>query len=440
MVESEIAKLYEKLSLAGEDGAVHEMADEDQRDGEVEVELCLVGKVLSGKKVNRDAFKNLIEQLWSPFGRVEIHDVPIICMNRRTAKWMAEQIRWVIDLPFETKECWGKFLKVKVQIDISKPLKRWLRLKLDKYDNIVMVGLKYERLPEFCYVCGRIGHASKDCSDDEAKSEALKSDFTKYGSWMRASIPEIQKLRLDQQIEGNSKVQSRVLVERSGVKEVDMGKIGNGSLSSQAVEQTDTAKKPKEDVSGFHTNILAISSGLGSSQVHGLRLKGPSEEAQLNKKKNVVEGNESSGPGLKSACQLSPKQSIPRNWKRMAREKKVEFNPIQQPSLFRKLQTVSTKGKKNSKGNAYSSTSKSNFNIVGKRLSLGKFHNSVQTSSRDRGTLSSSLKRWDVKFGKRKLVIGSAVESSENKKSRFSDSVQEFNNLAESGSQARLEL
>ncbi|TXG61366.1 hypothetical protein EZV62_012729 [Acer yangbiense] len=457
MVESEIEKLYEKLSLADEDGAVHEMVEEDQRDEEVEVELCLVGKVLSGKKVNRDAFKNLIEQLWSPFGRVEvksvgvnifmfhfrkheewskiwqrgpwyfdksllvlekpegmgnisqlrfdkvelwiqIHDVPIICMNRRTAKWMAEQLGRVIDLLSETNEY-----------------------------NIVMVGLKYERLPEFCYVCGRIGHASKDCSDVEAKSEDLKSDFTKYGSWMRASIPERQKLRLDQQIEGNSKVPSGVMVERSGQKEVGLGKNGNGDLSLQAVEQTDIAKEKKEADSGSQKKKnLTTDSGLGSSQGNGLSLKGPSEEAQLNNKKNVVEGNESSGSGLKeieapvsklgpviklngpmeaneyikdmamvcssqSACPVFPKQSIPRNWKRMAREKKNELNPIQQPSLFRKLQTVNTKGKKNSKGNAYSST--------------------ISNSSRDRGTLASSLKHWDVKFGKRKLVIGSGVEN-----------------------------
>ncbi|TXG53061.1 hypothetical protein EZV62_022230 [Acer yangbiense] len=448
MVESEIAKLYGKLSLADEDGAIHEMAEEDQRDGEVEVELCLVGKILYGKKVNMDAFKNLIEQLWSQFGSVEvesvgvnifmfhcnnqeernriwqrgpwyfdkslivlekpegmgnisqlrfdkvklwiqIHDVPIICMNRRTAKWMAEQIGCVIDLPTETKDCWGKFLKVKVKIDISKPLKRWLRSKLDKSDNIMMVSLKYERLPEFCYVCGRIRHASKDCYDDEAKSNALKS---------------------------NSKVQSRVFKERSGVNEVGLEKVGNGSLISQVVGLTDSVREPKEDVIGTHTNILSTLSGLGSSQVHGLRLKGPSEETQLNKKKSVVKGKESSGPGLevKIAPDIflsSPKKSNTKNWKRLAREKKVEFNLNQQPSLFRNLQTVSTKGKKNSKENASLSTSKSIFNIAGKRSSLGKYQNSFQSSSKERGTLSSSLKRWDVKFGKRKLMIGSVVES-----------------------------
>ncbi|TXG72530.1 hypothetical protein EZV62_001109 [Acer yangbiense] len=297
MVELEIAKLYGKLSLADEDGVVHEKAEEDQRDGKVEVERCLVGKNLSGKKVNRDAFKNLIEQLWSQFGSVEvesvgvnifmfhfnnqeernriwqrgpwyfdkslivlekpegmgnisqqrfnkvelwiqIHDVPIICMNKRIAKWMAEQLGCVVDIPTETKDCWGKFM--------------------------------------------RIGHASQDCSDEEAKSKALKSDFTKYGSWMRASVPDRQKMRSDQQIDGNSKVEG----------------------------PTDTVRDPKENTIGTHTNILSTLSGLRSSQFHGLRLKGPSEEAQLNNKKSVVEGKEIYGLGLNviipTDCKFGP--------------------------------------------------------------------------------------------------------------------------------------
>jgi hypothetical protein len=41
------------------------------------VDLCLIGKILSGKKVNREAFIHLIDQLWSPFGRVEIESVGV---------------------------------------------------------------------------------------------------------------------------------------------------------------------------------------------------------------------------------------------------------------------------------------------------------------------------------------------------------------------------
>ncbi|KAK3223807.1 hypothetical protein Dsin_010832 [Dipteronia sinensis] len=164
MSEADIAKLYENLSLAGEDGAVIEMTEEASVEGIKNVDKCLVGRVLSGKKVNREAFKGLIEQIWSSIGQVEvelvgdnlfmfyfnngeernrvlqrgpwhfgnslivleksvgsgtisklrfykadfwvqIHDIPLLCMNRRTAKWLAEQIGEVVEIPSESREC-----------------------------------------------------------------------------------------------------------------------------------------------------------------------------------------------------------------------------------------------------------------------------------------------------------------------------------------------
>ncbi|TXG72599.1 hypothetical protein EZV62_001178 [Acer yangbiense] len=228
----EIEKLYKSMSLADEDGAVLEMTEEVVVDGKEDIDQCLVGKVLTGKKINREAFKGLIEQIWSPYGQVEvelvgdnvfmfyfinradrdrvwrrgpwhfgnslislektsglgnvaniefnradfwiqIHDIPILCMNRRTARWLAEQIGEVVEILSESRECWGNFLRVKVRIDISKPLKRWLRLKLGASKEIIVVGLKYERLPEFCYACGRIGHGIKECGDEVARKTAL---------------------------------------------------------------------------------------------------------------------------------------------------------------------------------------------------------------------------------------------------------------------------
>ena len=63
MSATKIAKLYENLSLANEDGAVLEMLKEASIDGIKDVDRCLVGKVLSSKKVNKEAFKGLIEQI-----------------------------------------------------------------------------------------------------------------------------------------------------------------------------------------------------------------------------------------------------------------------------------------------------------------------------------------------------------------------------------------
>ncbi|KAK2641854.1 hypothetical protein Ddye_023617 [Dipteronia dyeriana] len=125
-------------------------------------------------------------------------------MNRRSARWLAEQIGVTVKIPSESKECWGKYMRVKVCLDISKPLKRWLRLKLGKTDEVTMVGLRYERLPDFCYACGRIGHGMKECLDEDAKSVAIEGSSTKFGPWLRAFPFEKLNARLNTQVLASS--------------------------------------------------------------------------------------------------------------------------------------------------------------------------------------------------------------------------------------------
>ncbi|KAK0608552.1 hypothetical protein LWI29_032271 [Acer saccharum] len=263
MDAQEIVKLCESLSLVEDVGAIRHVEEELQSEGLKDVSHVLVGKVLTGRKVNREGFIGLIEQLWSPIGRVEtesvgenifmfyfrnaedrnriwqrgpwhfdnslivlekpdklgdistlkfnqadfwvqIHNIPIMCMNRRMARWLANQLGEVLELPSDSKECWGKFLRVKVRIDLSRPLERWLRLRLDNAGKVVVVVLKYERLPEFCYACGKIGHALRDCHDDEARMNAMEGATASYGAWMRAAAPDRQKMKNSQTEKGES--------------------------------------------------------------------------------------------------------------------------------------------------------------------------------------------------------------------------------------------
>ncbi|KAL5848841.1 hypothetical protein ACOSQ4_006854 [Xanthoceras sorbifolium] len=75
MATDEILRLCEALSLSEEDGPILDIAKEVQADGIRSVEHCLVGKILSRRKVNREAFRGTIEQIWGTVGRIEIEMV-----------------------------------------------------------------------------------------------------------------------------------------------------------------------------------------------------------------------------------------------------------------------------------------------------------------------------------------------------------------------------
>jgi hypothetical protein len=59
----------------------------------------------------------------------------------------------------------GSFLRVKVLIDIRKPLFRGVTMEVKQGEHSFWCNFKYEFLPIFCYSCGLLGHVEKECDD-----------------------------------------------------------------------------------------------------------------------------------------------------------------------------------------------------------------------------------------------------------------------------------
>lgn len=66
-------------------------------------------------------------------------------------------------------------------MDVTKPLTNGLVLKLEEEEQLSM-RVAYERLPEFCFCCGRIGYQYKECLDYKGQPK----DELAFGVWMKA--------------------------------------------------------------------------------------------------------------------------------------------------------------------------------------------------------------------------------------------------------------
>uniref|UniRef100_A0A803LW54 Zinc knuckle CX2CX4HX4C domain-containing protein n=1 Tax=Chenopodium quinoa TaxID=63459 RepID=A0A803LW54_CHEQI len=85
-------------------------------------------------------------------------------------------------------------LRIKVLVDVNKPLRRGLFLAMGQ-NKPRWVDVKYERLAEFCFFCGRLDHTEKECQFKEQAKGVVDKMVYQYGPWLRAS-PK-RKTRID---------------------------------------------------------------------------------------------------------------------------------------------------------------------------------------------------------------------------------------------------
>ena len=82
---------------------------------------------------------------------------------------------------------WGKYLRVRVQLDVTKKLIRGKKIAVEGGEQR-WISFKYERLPNFCYRCGLLSHGLRDCR--KGKVEALPElPALQYGAWLKGEVP-----------------------------------------------------------------------------------------------------------------------------------------------------------------------------------------------------------------------------------------------------------
>ncbi|XP_058223598.1 uncharacterized protein LOC131333208 [Rhododendron vialii] len=127
----------------------------------------------------------------SPFW-VQIQGLPLGFLNTRSGMRIAETLGDVIAVEDpDGRGKLNKFLRVRVWIDVTKPLKEGFFLK--RVNEDLWVKFRYERLSDYCYGCGRIGHTQNDCLDsndswkqqkggaEELRAEISWLDTVQYG-------------------------------------------------------------------------------------------------------------------------------------------------------------------------------------------------------------------------------------------------------------------
>ncbi|CAI9113315.1 OLC1v1013892C1 [Oldenlandia corymbosa var. corymbosa] len=180
--------------------------------------LTIIGKLYCPRIVSHDAIANHCRNIWSvrhgftvqPVGENTVHIKFNDQIDRARVlhgeSWLLgrkhlfvlkphddlnadfNMCPWWIQLhhrPIDAnRNCIGRFLRIKVNMNITKPLTHVLQF--DHEGKQLTIPLCYERLAEWCYHCGIIGHIETNCptKPTHVGSSSLPPE---YGPWLKAT-------------------------------------------------------------------------------------------------------------------------------------------------------------------------------------------------------------------------------------------------------------
>lgn len=115
---------------------------------------------------------------------VQIYDLKPGFMTERIVQEVGNYIgKFVSSATNNFVGVWRDYLRVRVTIDVTKPLKRRMKIR-SAGGEWFWINFKYENVPTFCFICGVLGHSERLCSHLFTTPEAEISK--PYGDFMRA--------------------------------------------------------------------------------------------------------------------------------------------------------------------------------------------------------------------------------------------------------------
>jgi hypothetical protein len=240
----DLSRMWENFSLLEEEDEEVDVQANDFQEVTVRGRDCVVGKLVADRYVSKETIKTTLQGLWRSKGMsfkalgenlfiiefeksrdkkrvldgrpwvfegslflvedydarippgkitfdrasfwVRMFELPLGCMGREVGRKIGSTVGIVEEVDTEVDGVgWGEYLRVKISIDLAKPLSRGRKMKLEGKSD--WVAFQYERLPKFCFQCGVICHGPEGC----LKRTDLRNqgDKAQYGPWLRAPSP-----------------------------------------------------------------------------------------------------------------------------------------------------------------------------------------------------------------------------------------------------------
>ncbi|KAL0433801.1 UNVERIFIED_CONTAM: hypothetical protein Slati_2714400 [Sesamum latifolium] len=127
-----------------------------------------------------------VELNWCPF-YVHIHGLPLRQRTAAIAEIIGSRVSRVIKSASNSHQPWRSEMPIRVELDIGKPLLRFLQVS-SVFGDQSTISFSYERLLLFCYICGMIGHIARQCEKQYEEGYVDVEEEKQYGPWLCAAV------------------------------------------------------------------------------------------------------------------------------------------------------------------------------------------------------------------------------------------------------------
>jgi hypothetical protein len=109
---------------------------------------------------------------------VRILNLPLGWMNQQRGSRAMSLIGHVVKMDVDKDgKASGAFLRGRVAIEVDKPLRRGVLLRMSKMEESRWFEAQYEKLPFYCFACGVLGHSEIECSHPVSRNDQGKLPY-----------------------------------------------------------------------------------------------------------------------------------------------------------------------------------------------------------------------------------------------------------------------
>lgn len=121
-----------------------------------------------------------VDLKWSPFW-VQISNLPLKSRTREIGMEIGSKLGKILEVDVPEKGVpWGRYLRVRIQMDVTRKL-IWAKKISIENDEPRWVLFQYERLPNFCYLCGKLDTVNMNALKREKPTVGWKRKNTNMG-------------------------------------------------------------------------------------------------------------------------------------------------------------------------------------------------------------------------------------------------------------------